>query len=272
MTFYAAGPSGADLALIVCAVIVAISVLASSLSKYSRRTATLAALAKRFGGVVVESAWGNDRVSFAVDGVQAELTYDAGNRNRSPYTMLRFQHVPPGVLRLIPDGVYASLRRIFGTQDLKTGDAAFDRVFFVQGCPEDWVRTVLGPETRHQLTELASLGTSMWREGEASLDAGRTGVTIRVDRNLLDDGRRIEAFMGQAIAVFKALRTQGGRAVTVISVEQQGATGSCPVCANPLDTESRRCPGCGTLHHSDCWDYFGGCAIYACTQRGSPKA
>ena len=38
----------------------------------------------------------------------------------------------------------------------------------------------------------------------------------------------------------------------------------CPVCACPVGTESKRCPQCDTPHHTDCWQYAEGCAIYGC--------
>lgn len=41
---------------------------------------------------------------------------------------------------------------------------------------------------------------------------------------------------------------------------------SCPVCACAMDDgESLHiCDDCETPHHSDCWDYSGGCAIFGC--------
>jgi hypothetical protein len=60
--------------------------------------------------------------------------------------------------------------------------------------------------------------------------------------------------------------------VNVLSAEEHAQRGECPVCANPLDGETRRCSACATPHHVDCWDYFGGCAIYACARRGGRRS
>lgn len=38
----------------------------------------------------------------------------------------------------------------------------------------------------------------------------------------------------------------------------------CPVCGEAPTGDLARCPRCETPHHSDCWDYQGGCAVYAC--------
>ena len=40
----------------------------------------------------------------------------------------------------------------------------------------------------------------------------------------------------------------------------------CPVCASIVtnEEEQEKCENCSTVHHSDCWKYAGGCAIFGC--------
>ena len=40
----------------------------------------------------------------------------------------------------------------------------------------------------------------------------------------------------------------------------------CPVCASIItnEEEQEKCENCSTIHHSDCWKYGGGCAIFGC--------
>ena len=38
----------------------------------------------------------------------------------------------------------------------------------------------------------------------------------------------------------------------------------CPVCSTVIVGQYRTCERCNTPHHIDCWDYCGGCAIFAC--------
>lgn len=38
----------------------------------------------------------------------------------------------------------------------------------------------------------------------------------------------------------------------------------CPVCGDPDPAERVPCPACGVSYHRECWEYFGGCAIYGC--------
>jgi hypothetical protein len=43
--------------------------------------------------------------------------------------------------------------------------------------------------------------------------------------------------------------------------------GHCPVCARAFEVEPTICPQCETPHHTDCWNYSKGCAIYGCNDR-----
>lgn len=49
----------------------------------------------------------------------------------------------------------------------------------------------------------------------------------------------------------------------------------CPVCACPIEEDSPEdpvfeCPRCSTPHHEDCWEFNGGCAVYACRDAEPP--
>ena len=49
----------------------------------------------------------------------------------------------------------------------------------------------------------------------------------------------------------------------------------CPVCACPIEEHTEEdplvvCPRCSTEHHKDCWEYNGGCALYACRDAEPP--
>jgi len=53
-----------------------------------------------------------------------------------------------------------------------------------------------------------------------------------------------------------------------MDVDRLPAEVRCPVCACPIEVHPRLCPRCETPHHSECWDYAGGCAIFGCDSRG----
>lgn len=49
-----------------------------------------------------------------------------------------------------------------------------------------------------------------------------------------------------------------------------GCRAECPVCGEPPSGDVVQCPRCGTPHHRDCWEYTGGCALYACEDGIAP--
>jgi len=257
--------------ILVGAILVAIIVLVFCVFKDRERRKNLEAVASRFQGNIIPSFWSGDRVEFIVDGADAELTYHQGNRNRSPFTRLRIRRSPPGSLRVVPEGVFESLRKIFGEQDIQVGDPRFDAAYLVQGSPEHWVRQLLDPEVRRRITMLASLGDSFLGRRAVSLEAGPAGVTITCGRNFTDSSGRLNAFLEHALAVFGRIQGPLTEGVKVLSADEHAHRGECPVCANPLDGATRRCDSCATPHHRECWDYFGGCAIYGCARRGGRR-
>jgi hypothetical protein len=40
--------------------------------------------------------------------------------------------------------------------------------------------------------------------------------------------------------------------------------GHCQVCGEQLRGELQHCPLCNTPHHTECWEYIGGCSTYGC--------
>lgn len=49
-----------------------------------------------------------------------------------------------------------------------------------------------------------------------------------------------------------------------------GSEVHCQVCGIAIDAgEITRCSRCGAPHHTDCWNYNGGCAIYGCKRRSA---
>ncbi len=271
MVLPASSDAGAvfGVAFVLFVVIVGIAMAVVSMQ---RRGDILQAAARRFGGAVVSSFWSGDRVEFSVEGVPAELTYHSGSKNTPAYTRVRFRFTPPGLLRIVPEGFFASLRKAFGAEDIELGDAAFDRAFLVQGSPASWVREVLDEASRGRLLRIAALAAGFWRGPAASVDAGPGGVVIACPRHLAGDAGQLDAFLDEAVALFGQIRTPASEQIEVLTAEECASRGRCPVCAQPLEAATRRCGGCATPHHSDCWDYFGGCAIYGCARQGGKSS
>jgi len=62
--------------------------------------------------------------------------------------------------------------------------------------------------------------------------------------------------------------------VTQITVSETAAGKTCPYCRFPLKEGARavRCGECGTVHHEECWQEGGGCAVLGCVDAGARAA
>ena len=225
---------------------------------------TLAAAAERFGGRVrpraaLTAPW----LELPIDDLEARLTYFTGSKNSTPWTRLELQHAFPGRLHVAPEGLWAGLQKLFGGQDLHLGDPRFDQAFLVQGTPEAWVREVLDPDTRARLHRLGELGKT-W-SGGVRLDVTATSLRLTVPRYLVGSREHLLAFLEEGLALVRRLRA--GRTGPRIEVRDVLDQGRCPVCADTIQEAPRRCGGCGTAHHGECWEFLGGCAILGCGER-----
>lgn len=53
-----------------------------------------------------------------------------------------------------------------------------------------------------------------------------------------------------------------------VEQSQEHSSSRCPVCGCALGLDPEVCSHCGTPHDKECWEYAGGCAVFAC--RASP--
>ncbi len=233
--------------------------------------ANLEDVAGRIAGRVVHGFWSGDGLEWESDGVSARLRYFMGTDKAPPWTRLQFQWAPPGSLRVMPEGFLTGIRKFFGAQDLEIGDPAFDARYVIQGSPSTWVREALSPDVRRSLDTLRELGASFWRGTGIRLDAGPTGLTLFCQRNLVASRNELIVFVEQGLSVLRRLRVAGSSDAGVLSAQSAAAEGRCPVCSHFLEDPERRCEACATRHHEDCWSYFGGCAIYACSRGGGTR-
>ncbi|MEZ6183482.1 MAG: hypothetical protein R3F62_00545 [Planctomycetota bacterium] len=236
-----------------------------------RHLVALEAARARYGGALHTSWWAGDALRFEVDGVRAELTYQAPGDKKIPWTRLHLDWSGPR-LRIAPETRWTGLRKFFGTQDIQVGDRRFDDTFLVQGDSEAWVREALSVTARAQLLALHVLGSykavfSAKLPG-VTLDVTPAGVIVRCPRNLVDSERDLLHFLELALETLDQLRLAAGARVRVaISVGEASGGGRCPVCSDDSDVLSKRCAGCGATYHPECWDYLGGCAIFGCGDR-----
>jgi hypothetical protein len=90
--------------------------------------------------------------------------------------------------------------------------------------------------------------------------------------SLLNLAHRISEVTGIPIMQSVMRRPEGPAVPTpiqILAAEQCSSQGVCPICMTRLEGALHRCERCNSVHHQECWNYFGGCAIYACIRQGA---
>ncbi len=259
--------------LVLAIVILAAIGLGFSAQSAEKRDKGLEQLARRLGGKLQPS----DLFSFPVLlvphlGRTVTLKYTAGGENESPRTYLMIPW-PNGRLRceIFLEGPMSPLRKLIGMQDIEIGSPHFDRQFIITGNDEAAIKAFLTPDAQARVLDLLRLdsGSAFSAPGLYLQIAG--GMLTVAKASYLTDGATIEQFIRlfqQFYDAATAVPSAGIEFLDAAPVPSANASGEtaphCIVCGESLSRDLVTCRSCRTPHHRDCWQYFGGCATYAC--------
>ncbi len=214
------------------------------------------------------------RIGLDVDGTLGELTL-GGESNGSNLgggtlgTRLTFACRPPARFRMVPATFDTKLEDLLCGEWHPFGDAAFDARFRFMGPHVAWICDVLDPPTRNVLHRLALLSQDHSGAETLRIDVGRSGVTIGCEPEL----EEVREWIEHGAALMRRVRAYEAPDIQWVPSPAAGAApGHCPVCATELSGAQRRCADCRTPHHAECWDYLGGCAMFACRSDRSVSA
>ncbi len=117
----------------------------------------------------------------------------------------------------------------------------------------------------------------LWVYSHAQVQAAQRELILRAERLRMERARarREEPRPRPAAAPVPVTAKAVAAAVTEVLATPPRATrategaGLCPVCQTKVlaGEELIRCPRCNAPYHSDCWQYNGGCGVYACPVR-----
>ena len=213
-------------------------------------------------------------------GRTATLKYTAGGENESNKTHLSIPW-PNGRLRceIFLESPFSGLRKLIGMQDIEIGSPDFDRQFIITGNDEAAIKAFLTPGAQSRLLELLRVdATTAFSVPNLYLQIGNGLLTV-TKASYLTDTATVEQFIQLFLAFYEAataVPTAGIEFLGAVSGPASDAHGEivphCIVCGEPLTTDLVTCRRCRTPHHKDCWQYFGGCATYACGGKQSVPA
>lgn len=125
-----------------------------------------------------------------------------------------------------------------------------------------WAQQLLQGRLGGILQELRSLG----RRARIQLAADR--FLVEIESYL--DAESVEILVQRVLTPLADLgrAVNGSAGVSFLGETQVAEQGRCPVCCQSYSPPGVSCPQCRTPHHSDCWEYWGRCAIFGCRGRG----
>ncbi len=222
--------------------------------------------ARRTGGRVVRTLSQVPVLRFRWDGIDANLRSYPGGSLAPPHTRIHFAWRPPAPMWLEPErGPHRRTPARARVRDIRIGDRDFDRMFLIHGPSEEWIRTALDEHARLALLNLARHHRDAEWVTSLNLQGGASGVSLQVADDLVAEGpAALRLFLEHAMVVLEVFRTRSSAGLEVVTREEVVSCGTCPVCGDPITEPVSQCTDCRTPHHADCWEYFGGCAIYAC--------
>jgi hypothetical protein len=228
--------------------------------------------AQRVGGTLTEgSLWTFPTVTFAHDGASALLdVYATGGKNSTLYTQLTFTFYHNSSFRceISPEGFFQEIGKFFGMQDIEVGYRTFDDHFIVKSDDIETVRNFLNAAVQQELIKLKQL-----RRNDhiyLSMNSSRLLIKKLSLLNRLEDVIAFYESSGRICdEVMTLLGASGAGAIQILDVSFDGAveTPTCQVCGDEVTSNKVICRRCHTPHHRDCWEYNGGCSVYACKER-----
>jgi hypothetical protein len=166
-------------------------------------------------------------------------------------------------LEVWPSGSpFAPLRVSMGGDGVSLGDPAFDSSYIVRTDDPHFARTLLGPEARTLIETGRKIGTG----GRLRLNVDRLRLRIRKEE-ALSLPRDLVAFTRVGLGLLEQIReaVENQAAVQFFDAAPPAdAKSACPVCGAGLAAGRVTCRRCRTPHHRECWDYAGGCSMFAC--------
>lgn len=221
----------------------------------NRRDSGLFRVAERLGGSVPPSdGLGFRSANFRIEGRHASIEFGELEPLQTRVRVLMGRR-SPGVFRIL---LLDDSRRLWGTRDIKVGNATFDRRWHITARPESLIRRIFSEDRIDQVvSSVERLAPFATPAIEITFDT----LVVRVGGHQHRE-EDLDALVQTAVDfVGYVLHLAPEEGIAWVS---DGKAGLCPVCAAVMTEQVVRCDRCQTPHHAECWTYVGQCSTYAC--------
>jgi hypothetical protein len=252
------------------AVVATIAGIMASIAARKKSKGELQEFARRIGGRIEEGeVWGLPMVRFQHQGIEALFKFSSHSDGDSTSYRTHFSiHWPKLVLRceIYPESLLTGLRRLLGMQDIQIGSPRFDDAFVITGNDETAIKQFLTPAVQSLLLEISrcQTGTALRTCDLHLVISG--GLLTLTKEGLITNADVLAPLCRQFLRLFDEAASMSDSGIKFLETRPppDQVAPHCTVCGESLTSDLVACRGCRTLHHRECWQYFGGCATYGC--------
>ena len=251
-------------------VVVVVAGIMASIAVRKNNTRELQEFARRIGGKLEDGdVWGLPKVRFHHQGIEALLKYSSHSDGESTSYRTHFSiHWPNLFLRceIYPESLLTGLRRLLGMQDIQIGSPRFDDSFVITGNDEAEIKQFLTPGVQSLLLEISRYhtGTAL-RSCDLHLEIS-SGLLTLTKQGMIANADVLGPLCRQFLQLFDEAAGTSDAGIKFLEPRAplDQIAPHCTVCGESLERDLVSCRSCRTLHHRECWQYFGGCATYGC--------
>jgi hypothetical protein len=253
------------LLLLVVFVIVVVGLLVTSQQNAGLREA-YRTVAQRYGGSCDEGGWFT-RPSFRFHhgGTSVLIDiYSTGGKHPTYYTQAHFLW-PDRQFRceIYPEDTWQRVKRFFGMEDTEIGSPQFDAAYVLHATDRPGLKSLLNASVQVQIDRLRDfLGND---NIYVSINQGKLLVK---KLSKISTVHGLQEFVQLAVELYDQARLtlEGGIEIIAPVAPPKATEVTCQICGEAITSQKVFCRRCKTPHHQDCWEYYGACSIYGCSE------
>lgn len=177
-------------------------------------------------------------------------------------------------IQVTPQSTFSSLTKMLkGIDNIELGNWRFDYNYTLQANKAEDAKDRFSNEAASLVATLNAGSGSFTHERPTLQQITTTQNTFLVSVTLQPELKSLVRLVEDVTELLGILAgpapaiqfIEDTSAIVIDSILNRGVGAACLVCGETIgDSPFRSCALCSTPHHKDCWEYFGGCAIYAC--------
>ena len=166
----------------------------------------------------------------------------------------------PQFLEVWPRGSRFTPLRLTLAQDLTLGAPDFEQYFVIRADDVGFARGVLSKPLRDRIYAIWSLSGG----GLVRVDVypHKLAVQKEVSMPIVYYVPFVDKCLDLLKEVAEAVHEQEG--VEWLDAPKREEHTACPICGSPLEVARVTCLKCKMAHHRECWEWNGGCSMFAC--------